>query len=69
MPGPDSWAWRAFPAGDRWKELVGLHGEKAVDAMVERSNPRFHSAFASDHSIQTFDNDEEEKDLLLRSDL
>ncbi|KAL9185664.1 hypothetical protein ACHAXT_003441 [Thalassiosira profunda] len=47
IPAPDSWVWRDFPAGERWKELVAQHGENAVDEMVKSSNPPFHSAFAS----------------------
>ena len=48
VPAPDSWVWRTFPAGRRWKELVGRHGEHAVDEMVRASRPRYRSAFASE---------------------
>mmetsp|Transcript_44937 Transcript_44937/g.94287 ORF Transcript_44937/g.94287 Transcript_44937/m.94287 type:complete len:944 (+) Transcript_44937:218-3049(+) len=48
VPPPDSWVWQDFPAGERWKELVGQYGEHAVDEMVKQSNPKFHTAFASD---------------------
>jgi len=50
VPEQDSWVWRDFPAGQRWKELVGQYGEKAIDEMVKSSNPRFHSAFALNHT-------------------
>lgn len=61
VPGQGSWVWDHFPAGRRWKELVNEHGTKAVDAMVQNSNPTFHSAFASsNHSAshsQTYGED------------
>ncbi|KAL7538372.1 hypothetical protein ACHAXR_008508 [Thalassiosira sp. AJA248-18] len=54
VPAQESWVWGAFPAGERWKELVGQHGEKAIDVMVKNSTAVqfswFHSAFASNHS-------------------
>ena len=33
--------------------MVGQHGEKAIDVVVDNSKPRFHSAFASNHSSHT----------------
>ena len=45
VPDENSWVWRDFPAGQRWKELVGLHKERAVDVMIQDSNPRFYSIY------------------------
>eukprot|EP00580_Thalassiosira_gravida_P010502 CAMPEP_0201632570 /NCGR_PEP_ID=MMETSP0493-20130528/6173_1 /ASSEMBLY_ACC=CAM_ASM_000838 /TAXON_ID=420259 /ORGANISM="Thalassiosira gravida, Strain GMp14c1" /LENGTH=907 /DNA_ID=CAMNT_0048104123 /DNA_START=148 /DNA_END=2871 /DNA_ORIENTATION=+ len=65
VPSQDSWVWRVFPEGQRWKELVGQHGENAVEETVKASAPRFHSAFVSedvraapDTSLQLFHDDD-----------
>ncbi|KAL7545393.1 hypothetical protein ACHAWF_008742 [Thalassiosira exigua] len=55
VPDEDSWAWRDFPAGDRWREWTREHGEGAVDAMVRASRPRFHSAFAGNATSIAFE--------------
>lgn len=48
VPTQNSWVWRSFPAGERWKDLVGRYREKAIDVMVANSTRRFHSAFDSE---------------------
>ncbi|KAL7533065.1 hypothetical protein ACHAXR_009141 [Thalassiosira sp. AJA248-18] len=47
IPTQSSWAWKFFPAGDKWKKLVKTYGENAVEEMVMQSSHGFHSAYAS----------------------
>lgn len=58
VPAPDSWVWKHFPAGDRWKEMVGQHGERAIDVMVNNTQLKYHSAFAAESTTRaiSFDN-------------
>ena len=42
--------WDVFPAGDKWKRLVGQHGENAVEVMAMQS-PNGHPAFAFNHGV------------------
>jgi len=37
VPASDSWVWKHFPAGDRWKQLVYRHGSNAVREMAKQS--------------------------------
>ena len=55
VPDDNSWVWRDFPAGQRWKELVSLHKERAVDVMVQNSNPRYHSIYPSAEVLRGVD--------------
>jgi hypothetical protein len=34
-PSDDSYAWRVFPDGDKWKRAVQMFGNRTVDLMVE----------------------------------
>jgi len=49
VPSPQSWAWNAFPAGKKWKELVEKHGKNAVEKMVMDSTEDFHSAYSDNY--------------------
>lgn len=45
VPGGDSWVWKFFPAGDRWKNLVMQYGENATKQMVLQSTNELYSAY------------------------
>jgi len=47
VPSQSSWAFKFFPAGDKWRKLVRANGENAVDEVVMQSSHGFHSAYAS----------------------
>ena len=47
VPADNSWQWKFFPGGDRWKKLVTVYNVRAVEEMVMQSSHAFHSAFDS----------------------
>ena len=49
IPSDDSWQWKYFSGGERWKKLVDEYKENAVEEMVMQSSHGFHSAFASNN--------------------
>ena len=53
VPADNSWQWKFFPAGDRWKALVDKYKENAVEEMVMQSSHGFHSAFTTHDYEQT----------------
>lgn len=54
IPADNSWVWKYFPGGDRWKKLVDKYSVNAVKEMVMQSSHAFHSAFDS-KSYNPFD--------------
>jgi hypothetical protein len=39
-PPDDSWAWRWFPDGPKWKEAVKQYGNRTVDVVVASETSR-----------------------------
>jgi hypothetical protein len=33
-PNDDSWSWRSFPDGEKWKQAVKIHGNDTVDVLM-----------------------------------
>jgi hypothetical protein len=62
VPSQDSWVWRFFPGGERWKKLVIKYGENAVEEMAVQLSNGYYSAFDSNATavtINTFDQNKE----------
>lgn len=55
VPAQDSWVWDHFPVGQKWKEIAGVNGTNAINALVQMSQSPLHSAFPSNYSKTTFD--------------
>lgn len=55
IPDRDSWVWKFFPAGDRWKHLVLEHGDSAMKHI--QSTKEMYSAFETNHiaAVTNFD--------------
>jgi hypothetical protein len=34
-PNDDSWAWRSFLDGEKWKRAVKIHGNQTVDVLMK----------------------------------
>jgi hypothetical protein len=34
-PDDDSWAWRSFPDGEKWKQAVRIYGNQTVDVLMK----------------------------------
>ena len=67
IPAADAWQWKFFPAGNRWKKLVGEYNENAVDEMAAISSLE-HSAYsASNYGNETFQIDGEDEKILTNS--
>jgi hypothetical protein len=39
-PPDDSYAWRVFPDGEKWRQAVRVYGNRTVDVMVEAEGKR-----------------------------
>jgi hypothetical protein len=39
-PSDDSYAWRVFPDGEKWRQAVKLYGNRTVDIMVEKGRKK-----------------------------
>jgi len=49
VPSQSSWAFKFFPAGDKWKELVRVHGVNAIEEMAMQSSYGFQSSYATNN--------------------
>ena len=52
VPSRDSWVWKFFPAGDRWKNEVMQHGEKSIHHVAMKSTNGFYSAYNSNYTTK-----------------
>ena len=41
VPPQSSWVWKFFPGGEKWRSLVNLYGENAVEEMAMHSSHEF----------------------------
>ncbi|KAL7543967.1 hypothetical protein ACHAWF_007493, partial [Thalassiosira exigua] len=65
IPSSSSWAWKFFPAGDKWKELVEKHGESAIEELALQSSREYHSAYISvDGETEQFQIHKDDEKLL-----
>jgi hypothetical protein len=39
-PSDDSYAWRVFPDGEKWRQAVRLLGNRTVDIVLEKERKR-----------------------------
>ena len=53
VPSIDSWIWKYFPAGNRWKDLVTQYGANAVFEMTRQSTNELYSAYDTNVSSTT----------------
>jgi hypothetical protein len=39
-PSDDSYAWRVFPDGEKWRQAVKVFGNRTVDVILEKEKKR-----------------------------
>ena len=67
IPAQNSWVWDFFPAGQKWKQLVGEFGVNAVEEMAKQSSPGNRSAFVQNNDENFGYNFERDEGILADS--
>ena len=52
-PADDSWVWRWFPYGEKYKQAVKLYGNRTFDVMVTKEIARFRTLFGRESENPT----------------